>query len=344
MRTRYVYNWISCLIKVRLICHFPEKSSDACLAAFIVANSSLAGKFEGSATRPDLVFAWTTYEVAQGMINSERIEPIKNGDIHWNELVSYMEVKANSNAWATTLSQTMSYCHILPRAQPDLAGIEYSLITPELLYLFWGDTSGVVRTHRYFLENFSSRDILFRYIATLVDPLPELPVRDSTMKLDRTNESYTIQCNDITLKNCKLISSTAGQCRQTCVFLAEDGRRVVKDLWLDEKRRFKEANILEEIKGVPGVVQVDFSLDVKIPETGEFLQTSELHSGSNSKLRKDRKAPRRMKTRCVLKSTGKKLKTRKSVLQVVKGIHDSLRGTAAYPKMRYKISYPLIFV
>lgn len=278
------------------------------------------------------------------MIDSERIEPIKNGDIHWNELVSYMEVKTNHNSSETSYSQTISYCHILPRAQPDLAGIEYSLITPNLLFLFWGDTSGVIRSHRYSLKDVTSRDILFRYVATLVNPLPGLPVQDGTMTPDKKNESYTIQCNDITFKNCKLISSTAGQSRQTCVFLTEDGRRVVKDLWLDEKRRFKEADILEEIKGVPGVVQVDFSLDVIDPKTSRALQTSELHSGPNSKVRSNRKAPRRTKTRCVLKSTGTKLKKRKSVLQVIKGIHDSLRGTIARYKMRYIISNPLLFI
>ena len=43
-----------------------------------------------------------------------------------------------------------------------------------------------------------------------------------------------------------------------------------------------------------------------------------------------RKAPRRTKKRCVLKSVGKKLKTRRSLLQIVKAIHDSLRGGFGY--------------
>lgn len=264
------------------------------------------------------------------MINSEQIEPIKNGELHWNELVSYVEAKKKIDSLMDAFTQTISYCHILPRAQPDIAGIQYGLITPELLYLFWGDTSGVVRSHRFLLNDNTTRNILFRYVATLVKPLRGLPLRDTTMILDRKNESYTIQCGDKTFENCELISATSGQSRQTCVFLTEDGHRVVKDLWFDGERRFEEANILEDIKGVPGVVQVDFSLNVIDPVTEKPLQTSDLHSGPNKRLGLIRNVPCRTKKRCVLKSTGKKMKKRKSVLQVVKGIHDSLRGTSVY--------------
>lgn len=297
---------------------------------FVVASPHLAGCFEGSIIRPGLIFARTTYKTALEMIHCERIEPIKNGELHWNELVSYVEVKKKIDSLTDAFTQTISYCHILPRAQPDIAGIQYSLITPELLFLFWGDTSGVVSSHRFLMNDSATRNILFRFVATLAKPLPELPLRDATMTLNRENESYTIQCGDKSFENCKLISATSGQSRQTCVFLTEDGHRVVKDLWFDEGRRFEEASILEDIKGVPGVVQVDFSLDVINPITEEPLQTSGLHSGPKKRLRLTRNAPRRTKKRCVLKSTGKKMKKRKSVLQVVKGIHDSLRGTSVY--------------
>lgn len=294
---------------------------------FVVGSSTLAGRFEGSTVRPDLVFAWTTYKVAQEMINSE---PIKNGELHWNELVSYVEVKKKIDSLTDAFTQTISYCHILPRAQPDIAGIQYGLLAPELLFLFWGDTSIVVRSHRFLENDNATRHILFRYVAMLVKTLREFPLRDATMILDRKNESHTIQRGDKSFENCKLISAISGKLRQTCVLLTEDSHRVVKDLWFYEGQRFEEADILKDIKDVPGVVQVDFSLDVINPITEKPLQTSDLHAGPDERSRLIRNAPCRTKKRGALKSTGKKMKTRKSVLQVVKGVHDSLRGTSIH--------------
>ena len=281
--------------------------------------------------RPDLVFVWTTYASAKEVICPPAYG-VRTPAIHWSDIVSYVEVKSDRNM-AVSSDQASQYCHILPRAQPDLAGIYYSVIAHNHFFLYWADTSGIVRSHRYMFDNEQDWGVLFRYVSTLVKPLPELPLRDSTMKYNKSTNRWTIKCGKETYKNCELIDAVCGQSRQTCVFLTEASpgkKRIVKDLWSDERHLFKEADFLVKIKGVPGVVQGDLSLHINGPKTRGPLETSEMHSGPKSRLDQRRKAPRRTKKRCVLKSVGKKLKTRRSLLQIVKAIHDSLRGETGY--------------
>lgn len=170
------------------------------------------------------------------------------------------------------------------------------MITPDLFYIYWEDTSGIIRSHRYVYEEQEDWNILFRYVYTLAKPLCELPTRDSTMKYDKIADRWTIKCGRKTY--CELIDKTFGQSRQTCVFVAETNlgkKRVIEDLWIDEQQRFKEADLVKKAKGVPGAVQSESSINIK-------------------------------KKRCVLMSLGKKLQTRRSLFQIIKAVHDSLGG------------------
>lgn len=280
---------------------------------------------------------WTTFKEAKEI--AEIGEPQDSDKINWTDIVSYLEVKHIRFPQKPPTAQASQYVHVLPRVQPNLAGMLYGVVTRRLLFLYWADASGIVRSHRYYFnkedapkkqdscEEQSTWDILFRYILTLVKPLPDLPTLDRTMDHETGPDGksiWNIDCESRLLKGCKLITATHGQSRQTCIFSNAAEECVVKDLWFDEERRFKESELLTKIKGVPAVAQVDFSVDVKNTVTNLPLKTSGLHSGPSSKIKKE--APQRMKTRSVLKSTGKNMDERKTVRQILTSIHDSLRG------------------
>ncbi|THH07255.1 hypothetical protein EW145_g3520 [Phellinidium pouzarii] len=106
-----------------------------------------------------------------------------------------------------------------------------------------------------------------------------------------------------------------------CVFWDDVKKRVIKDHWRDEDRRYNESVILEKIKGIPGTGQVDFSEVVKGPG-----HSGDLFTGT-SKLRSRGKWS-------VLKSKGDPLSKRKSVLQVLKTVYDGIEAHQAC--LKYK--------
>ncbi|KAI5123035.1 hypothetical protein M0805_007656 [Coniferiporia weirii] len=129
----------------------------------------------------------------------------------------------------------------------------------------------------------------------------------------------------------KVLFASSAHGRQTCVFLDQAAERAIKDHWRDMRRRSKESAILEKIKGVPGVVQVDFSETVMmVCEKKEIpLRTRDVHFGKDA-IKEDngftRPAPLREKQRSVLKTTGDSLGRRTTVRQLLMVLYDGIEG------------------
>ncbi|THH06234.1 hypothetical protein EW145_g4222 [Phellinidium pouzarii] len=265
------------------ICLYACKDDKDCLAFYNTANTGCLSKskFEGSDLRPDLIAKRTTREDAQKIANGERSE----SKVFWHETESAVEVKAKFESIPPSV-QTGSYIHVLPRVIPSLAGMLYLAWDAQFFYIYWSDTSGIVRSHHYKFEEEKSWDVLYRYVCTVVNPLTDLPTRDPTMSINPNpiSPEWTINCKEKTYNAVQLYGATAHS-RQTCVLWDPVKKRVIKDHWCDDDRRYRESNILEKIKGVPGVSQVDFSEVVKRPGDLGELATSKLHSGRESTLK-----------------------------------------------------------
>lgn len=261
--------------------------------------------------------------------------------IYWHEVVSFWTVKFNNAGLQKASSQAVQYAHILPKSLPNLAGILYATCSKEKIYFFWSDNSGIVRSNSSPLAHDDTcAALLHQYISTLVNLLAalELSTRDPTMKAiapsgENLKATWRIEINGEPY-DCRLLVATSNHSRQTCVFETVDGNQIVKDHWRDDDRRFpvNENSILEKVKGVPGVVQVACSEDVEVEIKGKKrtqkrkLRTSALHSGRKPRYHRTVPAPRRTKTRCLLNSKGEPLSSRKSVLEILQAIFDSVTG------------------
>ncbi|KAI5115337.1 hypothetical protein M0805_000713 [Coniferiporia weirii] len=316
------------LTRIGLAVSKPKKDSDPCLVFCITANLGCLGKIEGTHMRPDISSIMSTRKQARQVVQTG----IFDGRVRWNQLMSLGEVKAKPDN--TTNIQAASYLQILARARPDLAGMLYMSWEHKFFRLYWSDTSGIIGSYPYYFSDETSWSILLRYVRSIWDPLPLLPTRDRTMDLLPEDGSpkpkWSIRTKQREFSG-TLMFATPSHGRQTCVFHDAAANRVIKDHWCDMHRRFREATILENIKGVPGVVQVDFSEVVMMDAEGTEvpLTTNEMHSGTDTVIKTeygDRIAPRREKQRSVLKSIGRPLTERTSVLELILALFDSLQG------------------
>ncbi|KAI5119521.1 hypothetical protein M0805_002543 [Coniferiporia weirii] len=300
------------------------KGKGRCLAFYDTSDKGCVSDFKESELRPDITAKWTTRANALKIVRGN----IEESGVYWHEIQSLVEVKQNFNGLPLS-NQAGQYLHVLPRGLPNLAGMLYLALDKSKFYVYWSDTSGIVRSHHYDIKEEKSWDVLFRYVLTVVDPLENLPTWDPTMTINVENPlepKWVITSNNETYL-ASLLWASDGHSRQTSVFCAEVKRRVIKDQWRDDDRRFNESEILERIKGVPDVAQVDFSEVVKGPDD-EPLTTSNLHSGAECVLEfeSDRRVPKRTKQRNVLKTKGDLLSKRTSVLQLAMAVFDSVQG------------------
>ncbi|KAI5116182.1 hypothetical protein M0805_002681 [Coniferiporia weirii] len=315
------------LTEISLAVSGSTEDSGSCLVFRAIANIPSQGKFEGSKMRPDIACVMSTRKEAVGIARTGK----HDDPVHWNELVSLCEVKKASTGDVHV--QAGSYLYVLPRCRPDLAGMLYMSWENQHFHLYWSDTSGIIRSPSYPFSKARSWKILFLYVRTIWDPLPSFPTRDPTMSLSM-GRSLTPKWKIQTKQRmfiAELFFSTSAHGRQTCVFLDEVAKRVIKDHWRDTHRRFRESIILQMIKGVPGVVQVDFSevITVEIEGAEVPLRTNEMHSGPNALKERDgstRSAPHREKQRSVLKTTGDGLDKRTTVRQLLMALYDGIEG------------------
>lgn len=306
-----------------------------CLATLQCPNKAMEYKFEGSTIKPDLVMQWTTRATANEIISSEDGK-IANYPLNWYNAESFIECKRDISAKVPSVQAT-SYVHVLPRVLPNLAGMLYAAMGSSNIFLFWSDPSGVLRSHRYSLyedENDSKaptiESIILRYVATVIDPLDGLPARDPTMKMKIVDKKlvWDITHAGNSYNDCRQIFGFYAHSRQTCVFVDEKEERAVKDYWRESERRYNEGDILKKIKGVPGVVQVDVSGDVKL-DGDNRLETSKIHSGAEPVIKDQLEGclrPCRIKHRSVLLSVGEPLEKRESVQEFFEAVHDSVEG------------------
>lgn len=291
--------------------------------------------FDGSAIRPDMVMQWTTRVNAQEIIsNADR--RLKDVTLHWYNAESFIECMKRIGTEAPSV-EAMSCAYVLPRILSSLSGMLHATVGASDMFLLCSDPSEVLHSQncpsdedKKISERWSIETIILWYVATTIYPLPKLSSRDLTMDMKIANGKpigdiyHARQSYD----GCRQIFGFHGHSRQTCVFVDGKEERVTKDYWHNSKRGDNEGNILEKIKGVPGVVQDDVSGDVRLGED-EFLGTSEIHSSENSEvmdqLEEDTR-PCRIKHRPVLFLVGVPLEKRKSVQEFFEAVHDSVEG------------------
>ncbi|THH03128.1 hypothetical protein EW145_g6507 [Phellinidium pouzarii] len=215
-----------------------DKSKTECdMCKPITGDRNCLSSLPGSTLRPDIVAIWVNRDdaikIASGTADSR--------EIFWYEIVSLIEVKRTVKDMPSSV-QTGTYLHILPRGLPYLAGLLFVHWDRARIHLYWSDTSGIVRSHSYYFDEEIFWTVLFNYVRSVADPLPHLPTRDPTMTInirDPLHPTWNIQ----TLQNCfdaSLMFASNAHGRQTCIFMAEAARRVIKDLWQDDDRRFQE--------------------------------------------------------------------------------------------------------
>ncbi|KAI5115168.1 hypothetical protein M0805_000765, partial [Coniferiporia weirii] len=315
------------LTKISLSMSNSNKDSAQCLVFCNTRDTGCKGEFDGSRLKPDISCVISTRKQAKKVVRDGKL----SGPVYWNRLVSLGEVMCK--IVDDDDDQTISCLHVLPHARPDLAGMLY--MSWETLYfrLHWSDTSGIVSSQPYWLSDEASWSVLLRYVFTVWYPLPLLPTRDHTMSLfmgRSLSPKWVIRTKQSAFRGKVLFASSAHR-RQTCVFLDEAAKRIIKDHWRDTHRRFQEPITLEKIKGVPGVVQVDFSevVTVEIEGAEVPLRTNEMHSGPDALKERDgstRSAPHREKQRSVLKTTGDGLDKRTTVRQLLMALYDGTEG------------------
>ncbi|KAI5119575.1 hypothetical protein M0805_006460 [Coniferiporia weirii] len=316
------YFVVKLLTKISL---FACEDENRCLAFYDTRFRVCLEDFSGSKVQPDVVAKWTSRENAQKIAEGGHAET----SVCWHEIQSLVEVKRELSD-APLSKDTGKYLHVLPRGIPSLAGMLYLAWDTCAFRLYWSDTSGAFRSRRYEMSHEDSWDVLLRYTHTAASPLVKLPVRDPSMSINldvSEKPMWDINCSKASFR-ASLICATETHSRQTCVFWDDTQKRIIKDQWCDIREKFSESKILEKVKGVPGVVQVDFSEVVKGPGGRQDLGTSKLHSGSDRVLpfSAHRRIPRRTKQRFVLKTKGDPLSKRRSVLQILMAIYDSIQA------------------
>lgn len=313
------------------------------------------GRFGGQNLRPGIIGKLVP-PLEANLAASGKEDQIKDEGIRtlrWSDVHTMGELKKNVPQDTDTHNQIAGYVHMLPRVLPNLAGMLMLAIDLNGCHIEWSETSGMVRTHTMEMSSLDTWRYLISYLYTLYEPRDELPFWDYTLKKIEGGEDnlWKVKVGDEEY-DAKLIYATHHHSRQTCVLdainvLDKDKCRIIKDIWLDEGRRFKEHEMLEKLKGTPGVVQLDKSQTVPIIKrdpkteeeimTGEPLQTSKNHAHLLHGCLPERPAPRRIKRRHVFHTRGIPLKKRKSVRQIFAGVYDSVQGVLVVPYSLYKV-------
>jgi hypothetical protein len=270
--------------------------------------------------------------------------------MQWTDIVTLMELKICYSA--NVHVQLGTYLDVLPRALPNLAGMLALTCDKDRINYHWSDNSEVVRTATSFHSDGEDGNneytdawvLMCSYIYTLYYSKDNLVPWDETMTLD--GNSWAIETSKQVYRTGP-IHLTSHHSRQTCVFGSEAPVRVLKDIWTDDARRHHEGEILETVKGTPGVVQVDYSEKVPAykvdPVTGEKttigdLETSQLHSGNDCELEplrnRGRTAPRRTKWRHVYHTKGETLKARTPSKQVSTLWRTDVQGKSVFIDVR----------
>lgn len=292
--------------------------------------------FDGSIIRPDILIHWTMRANVKEFISSADGK-LKDVPLHWYNAESHIECKKRIGIGVPN-AKAMSCVHILPRILPNVAGTPYITLGPSDIVLSWSDPSRVLHSHNHpphedkkLSKMHSVEFIVLRYVVTVMRPLPKLPARDSTMHMKSADGKpiWDIEYAGKSYNGCRKIFDLHEHSRQAFVFLVGRKERVIMDYLRNSKRDDSEGNILlKKTKGVPGVVQVNSSDDVKLDED-EFLKTSGTHSGENSEIMlqlEEGTRPCRIEHRYIRVFAGKSLRKREFVKEIFEAVHDSLEG------------------
>ncbi|KAJ3550514.1 hypothetical protein NM688_g5060 [Phlebia brevispora] len=229
------------------------------------------------------------------------------GSIPYHRASTLIEIKPRSKHGVL---QSISYAWYHMQARPDRPGVYCLAANPEYYQITWVDPLGPVSSERYKWKdgnNYQLYPLLCFMYSLYVPPAghitkdPSINVHNVTIPEKPT---WDIRSAGKTYENCKLVSFQPPWGRRTTVFLhVKDGvRTIVKDYYRDNKRRFKEENLIAQIHSnglVPGVIRLEHHEEVKA--NGEVITTAQRAKPN------DESVELRTKMRFIFSSVGKKL-------------------------------------
>lgn len=302
--------------------------------------------------RPDSVAIWTPSNsslIEATLSNGARPGKKSTDSIFWTDVVSIQEAKVSLKTGV--YQQVASYAHYLPRYLPNLAGMLYLIYDLQRITVAWSDNSCTVRTPSIYYvpvketdekpeagaeqESDTFRDFLYSYVYTLYRPRKDRPQRDPTMRLDLVTLEDGSQRERWIFNHygkeivAELIVAGTHVSRQTCIFkVLSPFQGVLKDIWLDIMRRFKEHLLLEKSERCPGLIQRKESQRVEGSDADGFLSC---HGANITAV----ESTDRHKWRHAINTFGEPLKNSTSALHLLKTIFDSLQGEFGSPSSRF---------
>ncbi|KAJ3535256.1 hypothetical protein NM688_g7004 [Phlebia brevispora] len=266
------------------------------------------------------------------------------GTIPYHRVSTFMKIKPGNRHRA---SQLISYaCHYL-QARPDRPGV-YCLAACSCFYqMSWVDSSGSTISPQYEWKNGRryQLDPLLCFLYSLYVPPVGHITKDPTINVHHVKThrkpTWDICSGGKTYEKCKLVSCQPPWGRRTAVFLhvKEGQETVIKDYYRNNKRRFKEEDIINQCHSdgfVPGVVRLEYHGEVKA--NGEAITTApraELESSN------DHISECRTKMRFIFSSIGQKLdkvSSLKELLMVFFDLNEIHRGLLHAGVLHWDIS------
>jgi serine/threonine protein kinase len=211
---------------------------------------------EGTICRPDIIafdqkrFGDVSDELSSSTRTQIPPDRIKTDDLTWAQVETTAEFLSAGDTQRDGLAKAITFTayHLLSR--PDRVIVPGFFFSPQGFSLIFTGASGTCHTDLKWNENDHLR-LLCEFVDRIFLPSPEM-VNPLTTR--HTDDSFDLTLKDKTYPRCKLLSLGRAIGRRTTVFETNDHIvPIIKDQYL--KAPSPEAEILEKIRGVPGVVR-----------------------------------------------------------------------------------------
>lgn len=280
--------------------------------------------------KPDLLAVYGSKESFEAYQKRDDEGRVYYSGVPCYELISTAECKPGTKPGST---QAMRYTEQLLEARPDMIGV-YGLSANARTYaIVWSDASGPVSSPPIEWSNFGP---LERYVYSLYVPRKGMHTQDPTITSPtlrvptiqtegkKKGLHWSIEYGGKKYEECHQFHTAEGFGRRTTVYMYNNPGNpkdfaVIKDAYRDDRRRFKEADLLKHIheEGIfPGVVRPLASGEVNGLDGSPIGTASAAASGIIY----------RSKQRVVMGSRGSKLDAAESVKDILMAIYDGVEG------------------
>lgn len=236
------------------------------------------------------------------------------------------------------LNQGITYAWYTLEASPNLCGIYVLAARPQDYQIEWVDASGASTSVKF---GWTSLRPLAQYLYSLHVPPAGHFLDDPTIsvkvdsKTDKTRWDISMS-NDV-YKNCTMTFWCGSWGRRTAVFETSGNlslsKVIIKDMYRDDSRRYKENVLLDRIHSsgiVPGVVRILAAEDVSVGS--KSLTTSGVPDMGV-------RVVNRTKSRLAMGSRGVHLRQAKYLSHLIKAIYDTVEGEYSDRDLSCSLSY-----